>query len=99
MTDAGSNPQLCFLSYIEYTHSHRILAKSIRGAPEIWRSALTFLASQTGSTKALFFELIEQGLEDMEDYYLAPSVGERVRKRQEPVHSAAESGKTLGLDD
>ena len=44
-------------------------------------------------------ELIEQGLEDMEDYYLASEGPERVRKGQEPVHSAADVRKDLGLDD
>ncbi len=57
-------------------------------------------AAQTGRTKAYYLrELIEQGLEDMEDYYLAAEVLERVRKGQEPVHSAADVRTDLGLDD
>ncbi len=75
------------------------MATSIRLAPET-EQRLDFLAAQTGRTKAYYLrELIEQGLEDMEDYYLAAEVLERVRKGQEPVHSAADVRKDLGLDD
>jgi len=44
-------------------------------------------------------EIIEQGIEEMEDYYLAADVLERVRKGQELVHTAADVRKDLGLDD
>jgi len=75
------------------------MATSIRLAPET-EHRLDFLAAQTGRTKAYYLrELIEQGLEDMEDYYLAAEVLERVRKGQEPLHSAADVRKDLGLDD
>ena len=75
------------------------MATSIRLAPET-EQRLDFLAAQTGRTKAYYLrELIEQGLEDMEDYYLAAEVLERVRKGQEPVNSAADVMKDLGLDD
>ena len=75
------------------------MATSIRLAPEI-EQRLDFLAAQTGRTKAYHLrEIIEHGLEDMEDYYLAAAVLERVRKRQEQVYSAAEVRKDLGLDD
>ena len=75
------------------------MATSIRLAPET-EQRLDFLAAQTGRTKAYYLrELIEQGLEDMEDYYLAAEVLERVRNGQEPVHSAADIRKDLGLDD
>ncbi len=61
---------------------------------------LNFLASQTGRSKAFYLrEIIEQGLDDMEDYYLAADVLERVRKGQEKVHSAADVRQDLGLDD
>ena len=57
------------------------------------------LASHTGRTKAYYLrEIIEQGLGDMEDYYLAADVLERVRKGQEKVHSAADVRCDLGLD-
>ena len=83
-------------------HSHGggdNMATSIRLAAET-EKRLNFLASNTGRTKAFYLrELIEQGLEDLEDYYLAASVLERVRKGQEHVHSAADVRKDLGLDD
>ena len=71
---------------------------SIRLAPEIERR-LNFLAAQTGRSKAFYLrELIENGLADLEDYYLAADVLERVRKGQERVHSAADVRAELGLD-
>ncbi len=74
------------------------MATSIRLAPEI-EQRLDFLAAQTGRSKAFYLrELIERGLEDLEDYYLAADVLERVRKGQEKVHSAADVKKALGLD-
>ena len=75
------------------------MATSIRIAPEM-EQRLDFLASQTGRTKAFYLrELIERGLEDLEDYYLAADVLERVRKGQEVVRSATDVRKALGLDD
>jgi len=61
---------------------------------------LDFLATHTGRTKAYYLrEIIEHGIEDAEDYYLAAEVLERVRKGREAVHSAADVRKDLGLDD
>jgi RHH-type rel operon transcriptional repressor/antitoxin RelB len=75
------------------------MATSIRLAPET-EQRLDFLAAQTGRTKAYYLrEIIEKGLEDLEDYYLAAEVLERIRKGQEKVHSADEVRKELGLDD
>ncbi|MDE2094616.1 MAG: CopG family transcriptional regulator [Burkholderiales bacterium] len=75
------------------------MATSIRLAPET-EQRLDYLASQTGRTKAYYLrKIIEQGIEEMEDYYLAADVLERVRKGQERVHSAAEVRRDLGLDD
>ena len=75
------------------------MATSIRLAPET-EQRLDFLASQTGRTKAYYLrKLIEQGLDEMEDYYLASEVLERVRKGQEPIHSATDLRKDLGLGD
>lgn len=72
---------------------------SIRLAPETERR-LAFLANSTGRTKAYYLrEIIDNGLTDLEDYYLAAEVVERVRKGVEPVCSAAEVRKDLGLDD
>jgi RHH-type transcriptional regulator, rel operon repressor / antitoxin RelB len=74
------------------------MATSIRLAPET-EQRLDHLAAQTGRTKAYYLrEIIEQGLESMEDYYLATDVLERVRKGQEQVHSAADIRADLGLD-
>ncbi len=60
---------------------------------------LDFLAAQTGRTKAFYLrQMIESGLDDLEDYYLAADVLERVRKGQEEVHSSAQVRTDLGLD-
>jgi RHH-type rel operon transcriptional repressor/antitoxin RelB len=75
------------------------MATSIRLTADT-EQRLNFLASQTGRSKAFYLrEIIEQGLEDLEDYYLAADVLEHVRKGQEKVHSAADVRKDLGLDD
>ncbi|MDE0115324.1 MAG: CopG family transcriptional regulator [bacterium] len=61
---------------------------------------LSQLALLTGRTKAFYLrEIIERGLEDVEDYYLAADVLERIRKNQEQAHAAADVRKELGLDD
>lgn len=74
------------------------MATSIRLAQET-EQRLDFLASSTGRTKAYYLrEIIEQGIEDMEDYYLGANVLERVRKGEEQVHSAADVRRDLGLD-
>ncbi len=75
------------------------MATSVRLAPETERR-LDVLAARTGRTKAYYLrEIIERGIEDMEDYYLASEVLERVRKGEEKVYSADEVRKSLGLDD
>ena len=75
------------------------MATSIRLAPET-EQRLDFLASRTGRTKAFYLrELIERGLEDLEDYYLAADVLERIRKGEEKVYSTPEVRDALGLDD
>ena len=75
------------------------MTTSIRLGSEADRR-LDFLVSQTGRTKAFYLrELIERGLEDVEDYYLASDVLERLRKGQEKTHSAANLRAALGLDD
>ena len=73
------------------------MATSIRLEPEIERR-LNFLAKQTGRTKAFYLrELITHGMEDLEDYYLAADVLERVRKGEEEVLSSAEVRRALEL--
>lgn len=75
------------------------MATSIRLSPET-EQRLNFLAASTGRTKAYYLrEIIDQGLQDMEDYYLAAEVLERVRRGREALHSGADVRKELGLDD
>jgi len=75
------------------------MATSIRLSPEV-EKRLEYLAVQTGRTKAFYLrEIIEKGLDDMEDYYLATDVLERVRKGEERVYSLDEVENTLGLAD
>jgi len=72
---------------------------SIRLAPEL-SNRLERLALKTGRTKAFYLrEIIEGGIAEIEDYYLAAETLERVRKGQEKVHSAASVRKDLGLED
>jgi len=71
---------------------------SIRLDPEI-EARLDQLAAQTGRAKSYYLrELIEGGLDDLEDFYLADATMERVRKAQEKIVSATEVRKELGLD-
>ena len=75
------------------------MVTSIRLAPEA-EQRLDFLAAQTGRTKVFYLrEMIERGLEDLDDYYLAVDVLERLRQGKEQVYSAAEVRKALDLDD
>ncbi|MCY4026022.1 MAG: CopG family transcriptional regulator [Acidobacteria bacterium] len=75
------------------------MATSIRLAPETERR-LDFLATQTGRTKAFYLrEIIDRGLDDAEDYYLAAEVLQRIRKGEEQVHAADDVRRDLGLDD
>jgi RHH-type rel operon transcriptional repressor/antitoxin RelB len=75
------------------------MATSIRLEPEV-EERLNFLATQTGRTKAFYLrELITRGMEDLEDYYLAADVLERVRKGEEEVLSSSEVRRSLELDD
>ena len=75
------------------------MATSIQLTPDAERR-LDLLASQTGRSKAYYLcELIERGLGDLEDYYLAVEVQERVHIGTEKVFSGAEAKKALALDD
>ena len=75
------------------------MATSIRLAPDI-EKRLDSLASQTGRTKAFYLrQIIKQGIEDMEDYYLAAEVLERIRQGKEKVYSLEEVERDLGLAD
>ncbi|MEO6292964.1 MAG: DUF6290 family protein [Burkholderiaceae bacterium] len=75
------------------------MATSVRLAPETERR-LDFLAAQTGRTKAFYLrEILEKGIEDAEDYYLAAATLERVRKGEERVYTLADVEAELGLAD
>ena len=72
---------------------------SIRLAPDV-EKRLDFLASQTGRSKAFYLrQVIEQGLDELEDYYLAADVLERVRSGREVTRSAEQVRSDLGLED
>lgn len=75
------------------------MATSVRLAQET-EQRLNALAEHTGRTKAYYIrEIIENGLDDVEDYYLASEVLERVRKGKEKIYSLEEVEKSLGLVD
>lgn len=75
------------------------MATSILLAPET-EQRLDHLTSQTGRTKAFYLrEIIENGIAEMEDHYLAADVLARVRQGKEQVHSAADVRRDLGLDN
>ena len=60
---------------------------------------LDFLASETGRSKESFLdEVIERGMEDIEDYYLSMEVLKRIRSGQERVYTSAEVRRDLGVD-
>jgi len=74
------------------------MAVSIRLDPEI-EKRLDHLAAQTGRAKSYYLrELIESGLDDLEDFYLADAAMERVRRGSEKLLDASEVRKDLGLD-
>jgi RHH-type transcriptional regulator, rel operon repressor / antitoxin RelB len=72
---------------------------SVRLEPDI-EARLDALAKRTGRTKAFYLrEMAERYLEDMEDYYDAVEVMERVRRGEEKVYTLEEVARELGLDD
>ena len=73
------------------------MAVSIRLAPNI-EQRLNQLVAQTGRAKSYYLrELIEGGMDDLEDFYLADATMERVRKGQETLLDAAQVRKELDL--
>jgi RHH-type rel operon transcriptional repressor/antitoxin RelB len=75
------------------------MATSIR-LSEKAEQRLDFLAAQTGRTKAFYLrQMIENGIDDLEDYYLAADVLERVRQGKEEIYSSTQVRSDLGLDD
>ena len=72
---------------------------SIRLEPEI-EARLDALAARTGRTKAYYLrELITRNLDDLEDYYRAVEISERIRRGEEKTHSWKDVRRELGLDD
>lgn len=72
---------------------------SIRLSPET-EQRIDQLAARSGRSKAYYLrEMIERSLEDVEDYYLAEEVLERIRKGEEKVHTPADVEHDLGLDN
>ena len=85
--------------YNEYKYRIQPMATSIRLDPDV-EQRLDRLAAQTGRTKAYYLrELVTNGLEDLEDFYLAAATMERVRKGEEQVFSLEEAERDLGLAD
>ena len=75
------------------------MAVSIRLDPEI-EQRLDQLAAQTVRAKSYYLrELIEGGLDDLEDFYLADATMERIRKGKEKIVSSAQVREKLGLGD
>ena len=73
------------------------MATTIVLPPEI-EDRLNILTSETGRSKEFFLhKIIERGIEDIEDYYLAVEVLERIRAGKECVYSSAEVRRELGL--
>ena len=73
------------------------MATSIRLSPDI-EHRINILATETGKSKAYYLrKLIENGLDELEDYYLSEKVMERVRKGEEKTYSLEEVEHELGL--
>ncbi len=67
--------------------------------PDDIETRLAALADQTGRTKTFYArEAILTHLEDLEDYYLAERVAERIRKGEERLFSLDEVERELGLE-
>ena len=67
--------------------------------PEI-EARLDSLVAETRRDKGDFVrELLERGIEDIEDYYLGVEALQRVREGKERTRSAAEVKRKLGLED
>lgn len=92
-------PALCgTLIYMKH-RSEKMTLRSIR-IPASIDARLDALAAKTGRTKTYYIqEMIRTSLSDLEDYYLADAVAERVRAGTERVYSLEEVESELGLDD
>ena len=71
---------------------------SVRLDPAV-EARLDQLAQVTGRSKAYYLrELIEAGIDDLEDAYMGAAVLERVRSGKEQTHSLNDVMEELGLD-
>jgi RHH-type transcriptional regulator, rel operon repressor / antitoxin RelB len=60
---------------------------------------LADLAARTGKSKAEHAaEILKYGIEDVEDYYKAVEVSERIKRGEEKVYSLEEVMRDLGLE-
>ena len=74
------------------------MATSVRLSPEL-SNRLDRLATKTGRSKAFYLrEMIEEGISEMEAYYMATEVLDRVRAGKEKVYTSAQVRNELGLD-
>jgi len=72
---------------------------SIRLPPEI-EERLETLAKKTGRTKAFYVrEMIEDNIDDLEDYYMGANVLEKIRRGKEKLHDTQAVREELGLAD
>jgi RHH-type rel operon transcriptional repressor/antitoxin RelB len=61
---------------------------------------LSRLADKTGQTMDFYLRhIVEEGMDSLEDYFLAADVLGRVRLGTEKTHTAAEVRKELGLEN
>jgi RHH-type rel operon transcriptional repressor/antitoxin RelB len=75
------------------------MATSIRLDPAI-EARLDRLASETGRTKAFYLrELVQQGMDDLEDVYLGAAALEAHRRSGEAAIPLDDVLRDLGLDD
>jgi RHH-type rel operon transcriptional repressor/antitoxin RelB len=73
------------------------MATTVRLEPAT-EQRLDQLAQLTGRTKAFTLQqLIEAGLDDLEDAYLGVAVAERIRLGQERIYSLNDVATVLGL--
>jgi RHH-type rel operon transcriptional repressor/antitoxin RelB len=75
------------------------MATSIRLSSEVSKR-LDRLAAKTGRPKAFYLRLIiESGLSEMENYYLAADMLEQIRKEQSKVLSVPVAKKDPGVSE
>jgi RHH-type rel operon transcriptional repressor/antitoxin RelB len=68
--------------------------------PDELFARLQALSARTGRTATYYIrEAVEEHLDDLEDFYLAEQVLERVRRGEEDISSLDEVERRLGLAD